>query len=92
MKLLQRLLLAGSLVFMIAVVSLITIPASYSAEKRTAVEERKEQGYVASREGEKYHNPSCRLVKNIRTDNKVSYKTKADAEKDGKAPCGACKP
>ena len=56
MKLLQRVLLAGSLVFMIAGVSLITIPASYSAEKRAAAEERKEQGYVASREGEKYHN------------------------------------
>ena len=92
MKMVYRLLAVGSLAFVMAGVSLITTPVAYSAEKKVAVEERKEQGYVASKEGEKYHSLSCRLAKNIKTENKVSYKSKAEAEKDGKAPCGVCKP
>ena len=92
MKLFQRLLISGSLMFLIAGFSLAFLPASYAAEKRPAMEEQKEQGYVASREGDKYHKTSCRVAKKIKAENRVAYKSKAEAEKDGKRPCGICKP
>ncbi len=85
-------LIAGSLASLVVGVLMAPLPALYAAEKKTAMEQEKQQGYVASREGDKYHKTSCRVAKNIKAENKVSYQSKAEAEKDGKTPCGICKP
>ena len=52
----------------------------------------KSAGYVASKEGGKYHKLSCSLAANVKPENKVTFATKAQAEKAGYAPCGVCKP
>ena len=92
MKCFKRLVAAGSLLFLVGGVLLASAPISYAAQKRTAVEQEKEQSYVASKEGDKYHKPSCRLAKKIKAENKVTYGSEAEAKKDGKTPCGICKP
>lgn len=84
-------LAAGFLAFLVTGVSLAPAPNLYAAEKKT-VEQEKEQGFVASKDGGKYHRSSCRMAKKIKPENKVAYASKAEAEKDGKAPCGICKP
>ncbi|GEM_PF-1763082 len=47
---------------------------------------------VASKDSDKYHLPSCGLVKNIKPENLIEYKSPAEAVKAGKSPCGVCKP
>ena len=92
MKLIVRLLTAGTLGFLMIGLSLIPAPVVFAADKRLVAEDRKEQTYVASRDGDKYHTGSCRVAGKIKPENKVVYPTKAEAEKAGKKPCGICKP
>ena len=92
MKCFNRLLTLGSLALLVTGVSLGTAPVFYAAEKKAAIGQEKEQGYVASLDGDKYHKTSCRMVKKIKAENKVVYASKAEAEKAGKTPCGICKP
>ena len=47
---------------------------------------------VASKDSDKYHLPSCGLVKNIKPDNLVEYSSPVEAVAAGKAPCEICKP
>lgn len=47
---------------------------------------------VASKDSDKYHLPSCGLVKNIKSENLVEYSSPVEAAKAGKTPCGICKP
>jgi methylphosphotriester-DNA--protein-cysteine methyltransferase len=47
---------------------------------------------VASKESDKYHFPSCKAAAKIKSGNQVEYKSPEDAAKDGKTPCGICKP
>ncbi len=50
-----------------------------------------EGGYVASKNGTKYHLPWCTGAKRIKDENKVWFKTKEDAEKAGLTPASNCK-
>ena len=54
--------------------------------------QKKAEVLVASKEGGKYHKASCSLVKNIKPENKVTFKSKVEAEKSGYKPCAVCKP
>ncbi len=47
---------------------------------------------IASKGSDKYHLPTCGLVKNIKPENRIEFKTAADAVKAGYSPCGLCKP
>lgn len=47
---------------------------------------------IASKGSDKYHLPTCGLVKNIKAENRVEFKSPADAVKAGYGPCGICKP
>lgn len=51
----------------------------------------KEGGYVASKTGEKYHLPWCSGAQRIKEENKVWFKTKAEAEAAGYTPAANCK-
>lgn len=57
------------------------------ATKKT---QKKETVLVASKEGGKYHKAACGMVNNIKPENKITFKTKAEAEKAGYTPCGMC--
>ncbi|NTV28979.1 MAG: hypothetical protein HGA80_02740 [Candidatus Omnitrophica bacterium] len=45
---------------------------------------------VATQDGGKYHKQNCKMVGNMKTENKVYYKDTAVAEKAGYKPCGVC--
>jgi len=47
--------------------------------------------YVASRNGEVYHLPHCSGAKRISEANKITFKTKAEAEAAGFRPAANCK-
>ncbi|HOX05574.1 MAG TPA: hypothetical protein PK280_04155 [Planctomycetota bacterium] len=47
---------------------------------------------VASKESDKYHFLTCKAAAKIKSGNQVEYKSPEDAAKDGKSPCGICKP
>ncbi|OHB62068.1 MAG: hypothetical protein A2167_03565 [Planctomycetes bacterium RBG_13_46_10] len=47
---------------------------------------------VASKNSGIFHKPDCRWAKNISPSNLVNYGNRDEAIKDGKKPCGTCKP
>jgi len=51
-----------------------------------------EYSYVASKKSKVFHKPGCRWAKNISPGNLVRYVSREEAIKDGKKPCGTCKP
>ena len=50
-----------------------------------------EGGYVASKNGTKYHLPWCGSAKQISEQNKIFFATKGEAEAAGYTPAGNCK-
>lgn len=48
-------------------------------------------GYVASKNGTKYHLPWCPGAKQIKEENKLFFATKDEAEKSGYTPAANCK-
>lgn len=48
--------------------------------------------FVASKEREPYHRPSCRWAKKIDAANLETYSTRDEAQADGHRPCKVCKP
>ena len=49
-------------------------------------------GFVASKGSDKYHTADCGIVKNIKAENQLCFKTQDEAVKAGYTPCGICKP
>ena len=49
-------------------------------------------GYVASTRSQVFHSAGCGNAKRISTKNRLTYKTIAEAERDGKRPAGCCNP
>ncbi len=47
---------------------------------------------VASKGSDKYHLPGCGIAKSIKPENKIEFKSPAEAAKAGYSPCGVCKP
>lgn len=47
---------------------------------------------IGSKDSDKYHLPACGLVKKIKPENKIEFKSPAEALKAGYSPCGFCKP
>jgi hypothetical protein len=50
-----------------------------------------EEGYVASKNGTKYHLPWCSGAQRIKEENKIWFKTKAEAQAAGYEPAANCK-
>lgn len=57
----------------------------------TVSSETSEKGYVASKNGTKYHLPWCSGAKRIKEENKVWFATKEEAEAAGYTPAANCK-
>lgn len=64
------------------------IPLRAAAGESVQIEEG---GYVASKNGGKYHLPWCSGAQRIKEENKVWFKTKAEAEAAGYTPAANCK-
>ena len=68
-------------------------PASAApAAKAAVVSAQRAEEVVASANSDKYHRITCDYADNILEENKVYYKTPADAERDGKYACSVCRP
>lgn len=68
-------------------------PASAApAAKAAVVSAQQAEEVVASANSDKYHRITCDYADNILEENKVYYKTPADAERDGKYACSVCRP
>ncbi|MDP2918094.1 MAG: Ada metal-binding domain-containing protein [bacterium] len=58
---------------------------------QTLAEPQKQTGqFVASKNSNKYHLPTCRFAKKIKPENQVWFSSAAEAESRGYAPCGTC--
>ncbi len=88
----NRIFLSGLVLLIICAGFVFTSAASALETKTTPKKmvEKKEVIYVASKEGGKYHLPTCSMVTGIKPENKVTFKTKAEAEKAGYTPCAVC--
>ena len=62
-----------------------TVPAG-------AAEQKKPAKYVGHSETKKYHLASCKMVGQMKPENRVELATKADAKKAGYEPCKICMP
>ena len=51
-----------------------------------------EISYIASTEGEKFHNTDCRWAQNIKEENSIRFKERSVALEQGYKPCGSCSP
>ncbi len=93
MKLL-KIMFANTLLVLAAALFLQTTAPVFAAETVDASKkvQKKAELLVASKEGGKYHRATCGLAKNIKPENKITFKTKAEAEKAGYKPCAVCKP
>lgn len=70
-----------------------TRPASAApAAKAAVVSAQRAEEVVASANSDKYHRLTCDYAGNILEENKVYYKTPADAERDDKYACSVCRP
>jgi hypothetical protein len=58
---------------------------------QTAAATVTEGGYVAAKSGTKYHLPWCSGAQRIKEENKIWFKTKAEAEAAGYTPAANCK-
>ena len=63
-----------------------------AAPVEAVVSAQRVEEVVASSNSDKYHRLTCDYTDNILEENKVYYKTPADAERDGKYACSVCRP
>lgn len=52
----------------------------------------KKSKYVASKNSNKFHKPSCSYAKKIKKYNKITFKSKSQAKKSGYKACKKCHP
>jgi len=57
------------------------------SEKKKKAKKTIKKIYVASKEGNKFHNPNCPFAKNIKPKSKIIFKTKNSALNKGYKPC-----
>ncbi len=62
-----------------------------ATNESTPAQGTSEGGYVASKNGTKYHLPWCGSAKQIKEENKIWFTTKEEAEKAGYTPASNCK-
>lgn len=70
----------------------IVSPKPKPKPKPSAPSVPKDGAYIGSINSDKYHKKGCRWEKKIKYANRIGFKDKADARKQGYKPCGTCKP
>jgi hypothetical protein len=67
-------------------------PPKASGSIQTAVSQStKDCTFLASKNSNKYHTPTCQWAKRIKSENLVCYKSVQDAENNGKQKCSCVK-
>lgn len=49
-------------------------------------------GFVASKTSKVYHRPDCRFAKQMEPSKSLTFRTRQDAEQNGRRPCKTCNP
>ena len=49
-------------------------------------------GFVASKTSKVYHRPDCRFVKQMEPSKSLTFRTRQEAEQNGRRPCKTCNP
>jgi methylphosphotriester-DNA--protein-cysteine methyltransferase len=87
------LLLAGTLAFAQAPAKDAKKPAAAKAAPATKAEAKPAAGgFVGNKDSKTLHRAGCKMAAKLKTENKVTFATKAEAEKAGYKPCKVCKP
>ena len=73
-------------------IALLFATRPVSAAKAAVASAQRVEEVVASANSDKYHRLTCDYVDNILEENRVYYKSPADAERDGKYACSVCRP
>lgn len=84
--------LDSRLTFALLLVLVCLLLASCADEPQQQVMPDSDDKYVGSVNSDKYHYPSCRWAKKIKPENRVWFKDKDDARRQGYVPCKVCKP
>lgn len=71
---------------------LLQVPAIKESSKQPVKRVVTEYQYVASKNSDVFHTPTCRSAKRISPENLVGYKARQEAINAGKRPCKLCTP
>ena len=67
-------------------------PEAKKPEPKKAEAKKAEGACVGNQETKTCHRADCRMAAKMKADKKVSFTSKAEAEKQGYKPCKVCKP
>jgi len=68
---------------------IILFHGSYSQDQTAPAKEYK---YIGNIKSKKFHQLNCRSVRKLKTKNRIYFRSKEEAEKQGYTPCKVCKP
>lgn len=77
------------LTLLILFIVLLLFNGVYSENQIAPANEYK---YVGNIKSKKYHKLNCRSAKKLKSKNRIYFKDKAEAEKQGYTPCKVCEP
>jgi hypothetical protein len=94
MNLIATLLLAGTMAFAQAPAKDTKKPALATkvAPKTEAKPAPAVVGFVGNKDSKTLHKADCKIAAKIKAENKMTFATKAEAEKAGYKACKVCKP
>ena len=98
MKRLVSYALVLGMVGVMAAADLALAASTMAAEQATATEaaatasKKKTTSFIGNSETRKFHVPSCRFVNEMKSANRVEFKSKAEAAQAGYEPCKVCLP
>jgi micrococcal nuclease len=70
----------------------VSVPPMKESSQQPVRKTVAEYKYVASKNSEVFHTPTCRSAKRILPENMVGYSSREEAINAGKKPCKLCKP
>jgi methylphosphotriester-DNA--protein-cysteine methyltransferase len=70
----------------------LVLGVCFLAAATMAADKEKDYKYVASKQGKRYHLPSCSAAQRIKTDHLIGFNSAQEALKAGYTPCKVCKP
>ncbi len=66
--------------------------AGYKPCKICIKPDAKKAAFIGSKDSDKYHLPTCKIIDNIKPEKQVAFASKEEAEKAGYKPCQICLP
>ena len=90
MKMAERLFVRSFLT--LSILAFTWMPVSVAQPAQEAILQQRTAVFVGSQKSNRFHTPSCRYVKRIGRENRVSFSSESNARESGYVPCKVCKP